>query len=322
MDANSTIRDTGYVAKLQVVDGDQAHYEIELYAGTTLRVGRMPENELQLKDTKVSRYHCLFAVSPGGVVLSDLASLNGSYVNGRRVSTPINLKNGDAIKIGNAELRLAFSQLQEDSSDLAVLQTEASGMELVTVTILLVDVCGYTRMSEALPGEDVAAMLQRSFSMIADIVAEGHGEVDKYIGDCVMAVWLGNRATAAEYAKKAFQAALQIEQQTLSLAKQWAYESSYPWRTRRTLNSGEALLGSVGSRNKRNFTVLGDMVNVSFRIDGLSSELGSTFLIGEATANFIGSEYPLTMLREIEVEGRNEKVRVFTLMDPLTPKLV
>lgn len=288
---------------------------VELREGQTLRVGRSKTNDISIRNKNVSRFHAVFSASSTGVLLSDLSSLNGTLLNGSRISTPVDVKSGDIVTIGDTKITLDLSYHGDDGDETWLGRTQSSQLVVAVVTVLVVDVCGYTRISEALPPEEVAAMMDRWMQMITGIVTANGGEVDKYIGDCVMALWRGRHDNERENAFEAIEAGREMlrRSEELSVMGEWGYHLTYPWRCRVALNSGEALIGTLGGPGKRDYTVLGDSVNLAFRLEGAAKKMGVDFIFSDATADLVGGLCSVRDLGRIQVEGRKGEVGVFTL---------
>lgn len=306
------------IAQLSIEREGAEVEERDLFDGDTIRIGRIPPNELVIVDKKVSRFHAVMSASGFGVILSDLSSLNGSFVNNKRVSTPVNLSSGDVITIGNARIIVNLKNLPEmlvvtESGD--TMTTQAVTMKAAVVTLLVADVRNYTKLSEALPPADVTNMLQAWFNSVTNVVEKFNGEVDKYIGDCVMAVWAGSHENAAEIATKAAQAAREILLTTAYLAYSgtWKHGGEHPWECKISLNTGEAFTGPMGGRRARDFTVVGDTVNVAFRLDKVASEKDCEILLSGQTAALIKDVFEVTSLGSVTVEGRKRPVDIFSM---------
>jgi adenylate cyclase len=195
-------------------------------------------------------------------------------------------------------------------------QTQNAGMKVMDITILLVDICGYTKMSQALPAADVAQALQAWFGMINSVIKQHGGEIDKYIGDCAMALWRGQHYSQ-QAALAACQAAKEILVKTaeFSHSPHWAYHESHPWHCRIAINSGTALSGSLGTRDAREFTVLGDSVNVAFRLESVAGQFDTKVILGEQTASLIQPQLAVKTLGRVELEGRVGEETVYTLVE-------
>lgn len=299
------------VATLEI-SSPRAETLLEIKEGGSVRVGRDATNDCVLPDAQISRFHAVFNASSSGVVLSDLASLNGTFLNGRRISIPENLSNSDIVAIGDTTFRVHFLS-GVSSSESSALSTQAAQMQTVVVSVLVADVCGYTRLSEALPPEDVTNMLQRWFEVAGEVVAEFGGEVDKYIGDCVMALWRGSKTEAEELALSSVLAAKELFNRTLQVSSEWPHNKLFPWRCRLSVNTGEAVIGSIGVPGRRDFTVLGDSVNVAFRLDDVGKTLGKDFILSSQTAGLVRNHVPLVNLGLVSIEGKKEPLEIYTL---------
>ena len=299
-------------------DGPSARETIPLLSGHAFRIGRARANDLVIENGGVSRFHAIISASEAGVVLSDLSSLNGTQVNGRRITAPVDVGSGDILQIGSVKITIELGRRvtspNKDEDD-TILSTTAHQMASVMVTVLVADVCSYTKMSQQLPPHDVADMLNRWFKKVGDAIHAHGGEIDKYIGDCVMALWRSPNESIERSAVSAIQAAERILRDTEQLAKDeaWKYQDVHPWGCRVALNTGEALMGAVGTGGARDFTVLGDTVNIAFRLESLASSQGSSLAISEGTAKLVAQLLPLRSLGEVILEGRKNTLEVFTL---------
>ena len=311
-DFGSTIISKGLADKnLLVREG------VALYDKMLLRVGRASNNDLILDIPNVSRFHAVFTASSSGVVLSDLSSKNGTFVNGRRITAPTGLDSGDVIDIGPARISVQMHFGSKPFESEAILQATEIDHSMTTgiVTVFVADICNYTRLSETLPASDIADMLNRWFDCASEIIEKHNGEVDKYIGDCVMALWRGSDADARNMASQAVRAgiALRDATQKLSSSHFWQHQDAFQWGCRISLNTGDALIGTVGKRGVQDFTVLGDAVNVAFRLDKIGSKHGLDFLLTSSTAEHIKEIFELKQLGPYVVKGKKEKIEVFTL---------
>lgn len=276
----------GAVAMLSIRRPDHPPEEIPLYEDTVTRVGRARTNEIVIAHPSASRFHAVFNASFSGVVLSDLASLNGTFVNEQRVASPRYLTGGERIRIADVDIVVSRPLYPIQSSDPESSTTLASKMLAIFVTVLVADVCNYTKLSQLLPAQDVAGALGRWFERVAEIVRSHGGTVDKYIGDGVMALWHGSdKAACAEAAVRAGVAIAQEAERFSSGT--WAHSSTIPWRCRVALNSGEALMGTLGQDNVREFTVLGDTINLVFRLEDVAGLLSREVVLGERTAELV-----------------------------------
>lgn len=297
------------------IDSDgKVREQYSLLDGTSMRFGRAKTNDIVVSDRDISRFHATFAASVSGLVLSDLSSTNGTFVNGKRISTPVDLKSNDVITMGKAKLTVQLIFAQDPSVDEDAC-TKLAELQATEVTVLLVDVVRYTTMSQALPPDDVAGMLRTWFELAAPIVAAHEGEIDKYIGDCVMALWRNPKQKSSHLAQQAAKAAAEIVHKTDELAASgaWPHNDRYRWRCRAALNSGVALVGTVGAGSKRNYTVLGDTINVTFRIETVAGKLDQNIILSQSTADLLGSAAQLKALGAHDLDGRSGEVALYSL---------
>ena len=312
------VRATGRLIVAENPDGDadvdEAHV-VQLREGRTIRLGRAKSNDIVMQNSNVSRFHAVFSASASGVVLSDLSSLNGTLVNGSRISTPVDISSGDIVSIGDAEISVKMAVGTGETGETSQGRTQTAQMTSVMVTVLVVDVCGYSKLSEKLPPSDVAEMMHRWFQAISNIVRDHDGEIDKYIGDCVMALWRGGKADVVQGARRAVTAGVRMLAATEALSQngQWSHHSEFPWHCRIAVNTGEALMGGVGGAERRDFTVLGDTVNVAFLLEELAGKSEKDFVVSAKTASLVEGEVPLSRLNTISISGRAEEIEVFSV---------
>lgn len=286
--------------------------EIQLYTGESLRIGRSQSNDLVLADSKISRFHAILSASENGIVLSDLSSTNGTFLGEKRMTAPVDLANGDIILLGGfrLEVRLARSHsgLEEDSSRTALSQMLSSEL-----TVLLIDVCSYTTITQGLPEQDVAEMLRTWLNFSSSLIISNDGVVDKYVGDCVMALWKSDTISQEELAKKAVQTAAEVVQRTReeSIFREWKHGKQFPWLCRAVVHSGTALMGSLGGSGRANYSALGDTVNVAFRIEHLADRFTENLIVSENTARLIPNLLPLNNLGTYTLEGRSGAIEIF-----------
>lgn len=290
--------------------------DVPLFAGDTFRVGRDASNDLVISGRVVSRFHSVFSASPSGIVLMDLGSTNGTFINSQAVQFPTAISSGDTIEIGNIKVNLTISGESAGDFDLTVTKPQHKSWKPVEMTLLVADIAGYTAISKKAPPDDLANMLDLWLKETSAQVLKHGGEVDKYIGDCVMALWQGTSGDAATVASTCMRAALEIKQHTEELVQQgvWGHQAQHPWVCRITLHSGSALMGTVGAGGARAQTVVGDTVNTAFRLDRLGSILGQRLVVSASTARLLQSEYPLEEINveHIDVPGLSERV-IYTL---------
>ena len=178
------------------------------------------------------------------------------------------------------------------------------------ITVLFSDLRNFTTMSESLTPEDIITQLNEYFSAMVDIVFAYRGTVDKFVGDMVMAIFNAPLPDAA-HADHALQCALAMDAKLVELNRDWNRRGRPTFRAGIGINSGEVIVGNVGSESVRNYTVIGDHVNLGARLESLSKNYSTPIVISEFTRDLLEGDYQLQELGEVVVKGKSRPVRIF-----------
>ena len=187
--------------------------------------------------------------------------------------------------------------------------------EVRDMSVYFSDIAGFTSISEGLDPKQLVALLNEYLTSMTDIVLEHDGVVDKYIGDAIMAFW-GAPIADRDHARKAVRCALAMRKKCDELRESWAGKYGEQVFARAGVNSGEAVVGNMGSAHKFNYTVMGDMVNLAARLEGANKPYGSYLMISEYTLSRIGDD--CVAVRELDylaVKGKEQPVRVYEVLD-------
>lgn len=180
----------------------------------------------------------------------------------------------------------------------------------VHVSILFSDVRSFTSISERLSAEQVVDLLNTHFSVMSEIIFEHQGTLDKYIGDAIMAFW-GAPIPVANHAARAVAAALRMQRQ-LVLVNRRLTEKGYPAiNIGIGVNTGDVVLGNIGSVRKLDYTVIGDNVNLASRLEGLTGKYGCPVIISETTFQELSADIPCAPVDLVRVKGRQKPVRIY-----------
>jgi adenylate cyclase len=185
------------------------------------------------------------------------------------------------------------------------------------VTVLFADVVGFTSMSEKMAPEAISAMLSTFFTHAAEAVFSLDGTLDKFIGDAVMA-FFGAPIDQPDHAWRAVSAALRIRGEIEQWNRQREAEGDKPLQVRIAINSGEVVVGEIGSESRVDYTVLGNAVNIASRIEEQAAEPGD-IVIGPATYEAVRGRVRTAQLGEFSLKGLAAQVplyRVLGLSDP------
>lgn len=190
------------------------------------------------------------------------------------------------------------------------------GGESMEVTVLFSDIRNFTTISEILQPHEVVEMINTYLSRAAECVYENGGNIDKFIGDAIMAEF-GAPLRRADHALCAVKAALGIYQVAEEFAA-WFNERfpqvPFPFKIGIGINSGAAIMGNIGSANKTEYTALGDTVNTASRLEGVTKSTGWAVVISEATRVAAGDSVIVGGNDRLSVKGRKEQVVVHELL--------
>ncbi|MBX9843013.1 MAG: adenylate/guanylate cyclase domain-containing protein [Xanthobacteraceae bacterium] len=185
----------------------------------------------------------------------------------------------------------------------------ALGGETRNVTVYFSDIAEFSTFAEKIPPTELVAAMNEYLSAMTDVIEAHGGFVDKYIGDAIVAVF-GAPLDDPDHATHAVRAALQCASTLGALEKVRAAFGGNV-RQRIGLNSGEALVGNIGSRRRFNYTVMGDMVNLASRLEGANKLYGTTVIASDATVAQTGPAFAWRELDAIRVKGRTQAVQIY-----------
>jgi len=176
------------------------------------------------------------------------------------------------------------------------------------ITILFSDIRGFTTLSERLPPERVVELLNRYFGRQVEVILRHGGCLDKFIGDAIMAFW-GAPLDDPDHARHAVMAALEMSEQLEAFKREVGSEGTV-FDVGVGLNSGPVIVGMMGSENKREYTAIGDAVNLASRIEGLTKGV-ARILVSEETMRRCGGAFDFADRGLHPVKGRERDVHLF-----------
>jgi len=186
------------------------------------------------------------------------------------------------------------------------------GGEKKEATFLFTDVRGFTSMSENLEPEEVTYVMNKALTAQQEAVQKHGGMVDKYIGDAMMAIF-NAPLDLLHHPRIACDCARDIVLNMKELNKELEAEGLPPIAIGIGVNTGEAVIGNMGSESRFDYTAIGDAVNCGARLESATKEAGVDILIGEKTESLCG--YYLQELDPMPVKGKAKPLRVFTFME-------
>ena len=199
-------------------------------------------------------------------------------------------------------------KLQKDPSLLKL------GGEKRDMTFLFCDIRGFTPISEKYKGnpEGLTKLINRFLTRMTDVIIANGGTIDKFMGDCIMAFW-NAPIEDPDHEQHAVQAAIDMQDELLKLNVQLAAEGLPTIAIGIGVNTGEALVGNMGSNQRFDYSVIGDAVNLAARLESSSKTLGKTLVVGEDTVKTAKQKYYFDYIDQITVKGKTEEIKVYTV---------
>ena len=190
------------------------------------------------------------------------------------------------------------------------------GGETKTMTYLFSDIRGFTPISEQFKTDPqgLGKLINKYMTPMTDLVLANNGTVDKYIGDALMAIW-GAPLDIEDHAQQAVDTARAMEPALAKLNKELRDEGLMELSIGIGLNTGDAVVGNMGSDQRFDYSVLGDSVNLAARLEAQTKEYGVFFMFTEHTLKQIERVEGTVMLDKIAVKGQSEPVKIYTILD-------
>ncbi|MGI8604355.1 MAG: FHA domain-containing protein [Verrucomicrobiales bacterium] len=294
---------------------------IELSKGVTHELpdtaifGRNTDSTICLPDVRVSRRHAMIRKQDENQWwFYDLGSYNGSYLNGRRVTTTCPLQPGDVVRICDFSFRFDWLTTGKTANVPILLNGQAQELTLAPMIILVSDIKGFTRLSELLPPEDLAQAIGTWYGACEQILSAHGAAIDKFIGDAVLAYWTDVSEAARAWALNAAKALRQATNDIHDSMRLTFDAAQSEFACGVALHLGEV---SHGILSPGTLTMLGDAVNTTFRIQSLTRSLGSDIL---ASGNFFEEAPPWLQgkgychpLGTHDLRGRSNSIDLFSV---------
>lgn len=187
------------------------------------------------------------------------------------------------------------------------------GGEEREMTVLFSDVADFTSISEQLSPTELVDLLNEYLTAMTDIILTCDGIIDKYEGDAIMAEF-GAPLPDSDHAFKACHAAVEMQNRLAELRLDWRNRGKPELTARIGINSGPMVIGNMGSRRIMDYTVMGDNVNLSARLEGANKVYGTGIMCSEATANLAGKRIITRELDVLRVKGRSAGICVYEIL--------
>jgi adenylate cyclase len=282
-----------------------------------LRIGRSDKNNVVLSEDPVSRNHAMLQCSDQGLFyITDCGSRNGTFVNGARAVAPVILCAGDQIRIGSHEFTFHQELAAEHPSEEEPEKQPSTNavFALALITVLVIDIRDFTALAQRVEASKLSQVTGTLFREAGQALQVRGAWAQKYIGDAVMAVWLHkNPAPEPRELAAVFDGLSCLARVASGLQRQ--FELDAPIRIGAGINSGWASVGNVGSIASSDYTALGDVVNMAFRLESATKEMACDLALGQTAYEFLASFMDARHLfqkRVIKVKGYEEPATVFS----------
>ncbi len=213
-------------------------------------------------------------------------------------------------------IQAAFQNYLSDSLLKQVLKNPAGlalGGEKKIITVFFSDLAGFSSLTESMDAEEVVGILNAYLERMTNVILAHEGFVNKFEGDAVMALW-GAPLAIGDQAGKAMRAALECQQQLADLNQEFLARGRPALQMRIGINSGEMIVGNIGSRRRFEYTVIGDPVNLASRLEGLNKQYGTRVICGAATRELDGGTMALRRLDRVRVKGKQRPEEIFEVV--------
>lgn len=183
------------------------------------------------------------------------------------------------------------------------------------ITVLFADIRGFTRISEHMPPEDVVKLLNEYFKLMLDVIFKYKGMLDKLMGDGIMAEF-GVPIDDPMQEKNAVSAAMEMYQNLGGLKQKWKTEGKPEIDIGIGVYTGVAIVGSIGTEERMEYTAIGDTVNIAARLQEYTKETKFPIIIGESTFNAIKNDFPYKELGTVALPGREQGIKAYAVLHP------
>ena len=183
------------------------------------------------------------------------------------------------------------------------------------LTVFFSDIAGFTSISERFltHPEGLVELLNEYLDEMTGIILKYEGTLDKYEGDAIMAFW-GAPIPQKDHAFRTCLASLDMQKRLAALRPKWKKEGKPAMEVRCGVNTGVMIVGNMGGKDRFDYTVIGDSVNLASRLEGANKQYGSKIMISDMTFQHVKGKVVVRELDLIQVKGKNEPVKVWELL--------
>ncbi|MBL0690991.1 MAG: adenylate/guanylate cyclase domain-containing protein [SAR324 cluster bacterium] len=182
------------------------------------------------------------------------------------------------------------------------------------LTIMFTDLQGFSAISEVVDVYQLTSVLNKYLTMMVTIIMKHGGTVDKFEGDAIIAFW-GAPVDSAVHAQQACQAAIEMQGAMVQFREDLAKDDFPAFIMRVGINTGEVMVGNFGSKQRMDYTVIGDAANLAARLEGINKVYGTYTMISENTKNELDDNFEMRQLDEVQVVGKQESIKIYELQE-------
>jgi class 3 adenylate cyclase len=179
------------------------------------------------------------------------------------------------------------------------------------LAVLFSDIRGFTTISERMAPDDLVESLNRYFNVMVDLIIARGGIVDKYIGDAIMA-FFGAPVKHEDDALRSVMAGLEMDAALAGFNARQKAAGKPEWQIGVGINFGEVTVGNIGTDKKMDYTVIGDMVNLASRLEGLTKQYHQRVIISESLHEKVKDSLPCRLLDSVAVKGKKLGVKIYS----------
>lgn len=190
------------------------------------------------------------------------------------------------------------------------------GGEKQFLTVLFSDIRGFTTISENLKPEEVVCLLNEYLTEMVKVIFKYDGTLDKFMGDAIMAFW-GAPIPQNDHALRGVSAAIDMIKSLKVLQSKWRSEGKSVLEVGIGVNTGDMVVGNMGSLDRMDYTVIGDNVNLASRLEGLTKEYDTQIIISEYTYNIVKEQIETKYLGEVKIKGKAKPVKIYSVVVPV-----
>jgi len=215
-----------------------------------------------------------------------------------------------------AQIKEAFSKYVSKNVVEEILKDTSKlklGGDKEEITVFFSDIRGFTTISENMKPEELVHFMNEYLSAMTRIILKHNGVVDKYIGDAIMAFW-GAPIKIKNHAEVACKTSLDMLEELKKLNERWQKEGYPEIKIGIGLNTGEAIIGNMGSYERFDYTAMGDTINLGSRLESQTKEFGAGIIISEATKKAVGDKFKTKSLGKVKIKGKNKEVNIYELV--------